>query len=300
VWIVKHSETLGTFPANLPVCTAELVIRKPVGLETLWNLLQLPLRWQLNGTRFQIPIQGISKVRIEKEGRITGPLDSPEEYLRFSNPCYRTDMDLVEVETSPESKQTIMHLSRLMQPSKFLCTRRNDESDFSEGELAERVLDVELGQDNDVYYDLLQAVRRPYPSIQFELPLTLTLRSDQLDAILDRQVAVDVKISHQEATSLSHIDFVARMRAAIEVYTRHYPTLHDSRKAATAPDNVFVMDAPQAIQDAETEPFDDDFHWPRKVYGSIYLENNGLWVHSASGSTAQDDLDLVGPETILL
>jgi hypothetical protein len=159
VWIVKHSETSGTFPANLPVCTAELVIRKPVGLETLWNLLQLPLKWRVNGARFQIPIQGISNVRIEKEGQITGPLDSPEEYLRFSNPCYRTDMDLVAVESTPESKQTIRHLSRLIQPSKFLCARRNDESDFGEGELAERVLVCELGTDDGVYYDLLPAVR---------------------------------------------------------------------------------------------------------------------------------------------
>lgn len=158
VWIVKHSETSGIFPASLPVCTAELVIRKPVGLETLWNLLQLPLKWRLNGARFQIPIQGISRVRIEKEGQIIGPLASPEEFLRFSNPCYRTDMDLVEVESSPQSKQTIMHLSRLIRPSKFLCTRRNDESDFSEGELADRVLGIELGDDDAVYYDVLSAV----------------------------------------------------------------------------------------------------------------------------------------------
>lgn len=91
VWIIKHSETAGTYPANLPVCTAELVIHKPVGLESLWDLLQLPLKWQTNGARFQIPIQDISKVRVEKDGQITGPLDSPDEYLRFSNPSYRTD-----------------------------------------------------------------------------------------------------------------------------------------------------------------------------------------------------------------
>lgn len=52
-----------------------------------------------------------------------------------------------------------MHLARLMQPSKFLCTRRNEESDFFEGELAERELSFKLGQDNNVYYDVVQAVR---------------------------------------------------------------------------------------------------------------------------------------------
>jgi hypothetical protein len=158
VWIIKHSETYGTFPASLPVCTAELVIHKPVGLDTLWDLLRLPLKWEANGARYQIPIQGISKVRLEKDGQISGPLDSPDDYLRFLNPCYRTDLDLIDAVSSPPLARTMMHLSRLMQPSQFLCTRRNDQSDFMEGVMADRVLSFELGDDDGVYYDLLPAV----------------------------------------------------------------------------------------------------------------------------------------------
>lgn len=60
------------------------------------------------------------------------------------------------------------------------------------------------------------------------------------------------------------------------------------------------MDSPQAIHDAETEPFDDGSHWARTVYGSIALEEDGLWVHSASKSGVRDEIDLIDPDTIHL
>jgi hypothetical protein len=162
VWIVKHSDTPGTYPENMPICTAEIVIHKSVGIQTLWNLLQTPLQWPMNGSIFRLPIQGISQVRLEQNGHVTGPLDSPEEYLEFSNPCYLTEFDLLDVEPSAALERTIMHLSRLMQPSNFLCTRRNDESEIGEPEgatLADRVLGVQLGAADAVYYVVLSAVR---------------------------------------------------------------------------------------------------------------------------------------------
>lgn len=162
VWVIKHSETCGTYPANLPVCTAEVVIHKPVEMETIWSLLQLPLHWPLNGFRLQIPIQGISKVRLENGGHVTGALDLSDNYLRFANPCFSTDFDLGDVESSPLLERTMMHLSRLMQPSDFQCTRRNEESEFPEPErakLADRVLGFQFGADDAVYYAMLPAVR---------------------------------------------------------------------------------------------------------------------------------------------
>lgn len=46
----------------------------------------------------------------------------------------------------------MLHLSRLMQPSEFLCTRRDDESDFMEGKLADRVLGFNLGNEDEVFH----------------------------------------------------------------------------------------------------------------------------------------------------
>lgn len=179
----------------------------------------------------------------------------------------------------------MMHLARLMQPSQFLCTWRNDPSDFMEGVMADRVLCYELGDDDGVYYDLLPAVRDCIFVISRSCSPDFGV-SVQLEAIRARGISLDVKVEHSEASSIGQRKFVARMNATIEIYSTHFPIIQECRTTATDPDAFFVMKAPQTASDVESEELDEDFEWPRTLYSHMFLEHNGIWVHAESGSMA--------------
>lgn len=123
----------------------------------------------------------------------------------------------------------------------------------------------------------------------------------QLDAILARGIAVDVKIEHNKTSFFTPQQIVARMVAATKVYTRNFPIICESRKTATAPDNFFMMVAPQAVSDKAYEATDEEFQWPRTLYGTFFFEDaplqsgqqNGLWVFVESGSDAEDNYTLL-------
>lgn len=106
-------------------------------------------------------------------------------------------------------------------------------------------------------------------------------------------------MEHSETSSIGQRKIVARMNATTEMYSTHFPIIQESRITATADDAFFVMRAPQAISDVQVEALDDDYQWPRTLYGHIFLENNAIWVHAESGSIGQDNYDLVN-QTIQL
>lgn len=114
----------------------------------------------------------------------------------------------------------------------------------------------------------------------------------QLDVILAQGIALDVKIEHSEASPLTQRKWVARMQATIQIYSTHSLNVHESRPEVTADDALFVMEAPQAESDAESERL-QSFGWPRTLFGTMFLHDDGFWVHVESGSMEQDNYDLL-------
>lgn len=116
----------------------------------------------------------------------------------------------------------------------------------------------------------------------------------QLDAILARGIAVDVKIQHSESAFITHQQIRARMVATGEVYKRNFHIIREARNYATADDQFFFMRGTQAESDLETEGLDEDFHWPRTLSGEIFFHDTpqrgrgALWIFVESGSIPFD------------